>query len=491
MGRSDAAGAQGSKLRTLLVTLVGVGPGHPQFLTLRAVDAIGQADAVRYPEGCDPAIIGHARPGADVDRLRELDEVLRLARAGKRVAVLFWGDPYTFSDGAFLADALERARIEFEVVPGLLLETSAPALSGIPLTLEGRSASVAIGSPGTGDTAVVRLPSGWWEAGVASLLRHGRPEDAPAALLVGAGAQGQRRIVAPLGKLVEAAQKEGVTGDVLLVVGPGVELADRLDTLARRPLHGVRVLVTRARHQAGGFARELAELGAAVVEIPTIEIRPLRDGSLARRAIERLPETRLVVFASANAVDIFFQLLLESERDARALHRSHVCAIGPETARCLQSHGLRPDLVAGEYTAEGLAEALQGWDLAGARVLIPRAEVARDALPQLLAKRGAEVEFLGVYRTLCPEGTSTALEKLLAGEWVDVITFTSSSTVTNFARSLPEDRLTAALEGARVACMGPVTADTARRLGMRVDIIAREYTTRGLAQAIVEAHQHQ
>jgi uroporphyrinogen III methyltransferase / synthase len=459
-------------------------------LTLRAAQAIGEADAVRYPDGCDPAILNHARPGADVDRLREPDEVLRLARQEKRVAVLFWGDPYAFSDGAFLADALERARIEFEVVPGLLLETAAPALSGIPLTLEGRGASVAIGAPGQGDTAVLRLPSGWWEAGVASLLRHGRAAEAPAALLTGAGAQGQRRTVAPLGKLIEAAQHEGLSGDALLVVGPGVELADRLDTLARRPLHGVRVLVTRARHQAQAFARELSELGASVIEIPTIEIRPLRDGSQAERAIERLPETRLIVFASANAVDIFFQLLLEAGRDARALHRSKVCAIGPETARCLQSHGLQPDLVAGEYTAEGLAEALGGWDLGGARVLIPRAQVARDALPQLLAKRGAEVEFLGVYQTVCPDGTSEALEHLLAREWVDVITFTSSSTVTNFARSLPAERLKAALEGARIACIGPVTADTARRLGMRVDIIAREYTTRGLAQAIVEAVQH-
>lgn len=472
------------------MTLVGTGPGHPELLTLRARDAIRDADAVRHFDGCDPAILAHARRDADVARFRDAAEVADLARRERHVAVVFLGDPYAFSDGAYLADALERAQVEFEVVPGLLLETAAPALSGIPLTIEGRSASVAIGSPGQGDTAVLRLPSGWWDAGVRSLLRHGRTADAQAALLVDAGRQGQRRLVAPLGRIVEEAQRAGLRGDALLVVGPGVELADRLDTLARRPLHGVRVLVTRARHQAGGFNRELAELGATVVEVPTIEIQPLHDDVQARKAIARLGETRLVVFASANAVEIFFQLLLEEGKDARALYRSKVCAIGPETARTLLGNGLRPDLVAGEYTAEGLAAALEGWDLAGWRVLIPRAEVARDALPQLLASRGAEVEFLPVYRTVCPDGTSERLEALLSGPWVDVITFTASSTATNFARSLPARRLTDALDRAQVACIGPVTADTARRLGMRVDIIARDYTTKGLAQAIVEAVQH-
>jgi uroporphyrinogen III methyltransferase/synthase len=467
-----------------------MGPGHPLLLTLWAAEALREADAVRHHEGCETAILVHARPDADVARFHSAEEVVQLAREQRRVAVLFPGDPYAFSDGAYLADVLDRAGVEFEAVPGLLVETAAPALSGIPLTLEGRSASLVIGAPGHGDTAVLRLPSGWWEAGVASLLRHGRSPDMPAALLTEIGRQGQRRVQAPLGEVVAAAKRVSMVGDALLIVGPGVELAERLDTLARRPLHGVRVLVTRARHQVAGFARELAELGATVVEVPTIEIRPLVNGPKVVSAIERLPETSLVVFASANAVEIFFQMLLEAETDARALYRSKVCAFGPETANVLEAHGVRPDLVAGEYTAEGLAAALQGWDLRGSQVLIPRAEVARDALPQLLARRGARVEFLPVYQTVCPEPTPKALSDLLSGRWVDVITFTSSSTATNFARSLPGEQLTPALERARVACIGPVTADTARRLGMRVDIIAREYTTRGLAQAIVEALQH-
>jgi len=195
----------------------------------------------------------------------------------------------------------------------------------------------------------------------------------------------------------------------------------------------------------------------------------------------------LVIFASANAVDIFFQMLLTTGVDARALYRSKLCAIGQETAESMATHGLRPDLVTSEYTAEGLAKALEGWDLDGMRVLVPRAEVARDALPSLLAKRGAEVHILPVYQAVCPSEAGPALMKLFAAEGVDVITFTSSSTVVNFVRAFPEDKLPAVLGDAMVACMGPVTADTARKLGLKVEIIAREYTTRGLAAAVAAA----
>ena len=224
-----------------------------------------------------------------------------------------------------------------------------------------------------------------------------------------------------------------------------------------------------------------------MIEIPTIEIQPLIDSAQCKAAMAQLAETRLVVFASANAVNLFFELLLGSGRDTRDLARCRVCAIGPETARTLESHGLRPDLVAGEYTAEGLAEALEGWDIAGSRVLVPRAQQARDALPQLLARRGAEVEFLPVYRTVSPPGVETRLQALFEGRGADVVTFTASSTATHFARSFTAEQLERLQQHTRVACIGPVTAETARRRGLRVDIVARDYTTRGLAQAIVEA----
>jgi uroporphyrinogen III methyltransferase/synthase len=340
-----------------------------------------------------------------------------------------------------------------------------------------------LGRAGTnGDTAAFRVPAAEMPERVARLIEAGHDPASPAALIFNPGGAGQRKVIAPLRHLAGAAVK-GLEGEVVMVVGPGVEAAERLDSLSGRPLHGRRVLVTRARHQAEEFHRHLADLGAWVIDIPTIEVRPTRLDARLRDAIDRLGETHLVVFASANAVEIFFDMLFELRRDARAFRNCRLCAIGPETARSLESHGLRPELVSGEYTAEGLAETLGNWDLTGARILVPRARQNRDGLPAILAKRGAEVDILPVYELAPPAAAPAALHRLLTDP-VDVATFTSTATVVNFAAAFKDDELDSLLERTRIACMGPVTADTARRLGMRVDIIAGEYTTRGLAQAV-------
>lgn len=469
------------------VRLVGVGPGHPGLATMQAVEAIKEADVIRNTDGCGIGLLHLAPAAADIAPFSSIDEVIRLARSGRKVTILLPGNPYAFSNGSEIAQRLERAGVDFEAVPGMIVELAAPVMSGIPLTIEGLSATLGIGLVKGGETVVLRLASGWWQSGIAALLQNGRQPDTPAALIIDPGQPGQHRVSGKLGDLARKVATNGHRGDALLVLGPGVELSDRLDTMARRPLHGRRILITRARHQIESFRRELVDLGASVVEIPTLEIRRLPTDDRVRTAIEKLPRTALVIFASANAVDIFFQMLVTTGQDARAFHGSKLCAIGQETADALSSHGLRPELVTSEYTAEGLANALGDWEMRGIRVLVPRAEIARDALPSLLANRGAEVEILPVYRGVCPASAGPALMRLFEGEGVDVITFTSSSTVSNFVRAFPEDRLPAILGDVDIACMGPVTADTARKLGLEASIIAREYTTHGLAQAIAEA----
>ncbi len=469
------------------VRLVGVGPGHPGLATVQAVEAVKEADVIRNYDGCGTGLLHLAPANADVAPLESIDEIIKLARNGRKVTVLFPGNPYAFSNGSEMAERLQRAGVDFEAVPGLIVELAAPVMSGIPLTIEGMSASVGFGLVTGGDTVVLRLASGWWESGITALMQNGRSPETPAALILNPGLAGQHRVTAPLGELARKAATYGLRGDALLVLGPGVTMAERLDTLSRRPLHGRRILITRARHQVDSFRRELVDLGASVVEIPTIEIRRLPTDDRVKNAIKNLTRTALVIFASANAVDIFFQMLLTTGSDARALHNSKLCAIGQETADALVGHGLRPELVTSEYTAEGLANALEGWELNGLRVLVPRAEIARDALPSLLANRGAEVDILPVYRAVCPPEAGPALLRLFDAEGVDVITFTSSSTVNNFVRAFPEDRLPAILGDAEIACMGPVTADSARKLGLGVSIVAREYTIHGLVQAITEA----
>ena len=471
-----------SAIRPILASLVGIGPGSPGLVTLRAMEAIRGADVVRHPPGLDAAIIGMARPGALIEQYRNDAEVLEIVESGFRVAVLYFGDPFTFSRGHELAELLHSAGHDYDVVPGVLRESAGPALSGIPLNLLSTA-----GEPMLyrieGATAALRVEPGSMRATVSGLLAGGHAAEEPAAVIFNPGGPGQRKVVAPLRHLAGLAAA-GVEGEVLLVVGPGVEASIRLDSHSRRPLHGRRVLVTRARRQAEEFHRHLAELGAWVVDVPTIEVRPLPLDDRMRSAMTSLPDTQLVIFASANAVEIFFDMLFELTLDARALRDSKICAIGPETARTLETHGLRPELVAGEYTAEGLADALRGWDLRGARILVPRARLNRDALPQILAKRGAEVEILPVYELASPPGLDRSLRRVFADGPVDAVTFTSSSTVLNFSAAFGEGATVSLLERTKVACMGPVTADTARQLGMRVDIIAEEYTTRGLAQAI-------
>jgi uroporphyrinogen III methyltransferase/synthase len=454
---------------------------------VQAVEAIKQSDVIRNCDGCGNGLLHLAPSSADIAPFESADEVIRLARSGKNVTVLFPGNPYVFSNGSAVAERLERAGIDFDAIPGLIVELAAPVMSGVPLTIEGLSASLGFGLVTGGETVVLRLASGWWESGISALLQNGRAPETPAALIINPGQPGQHRVSAPLGELARKAATYGLRGDALLVLGPGVIMSDRLDTMSKRPLHGRRILITRARHQIDGFRRELVDLGASVIEVPTIEIRRLPTDDRVRNAIRNLSRTALVIFASENAVDIFFQMLLTTGSDARALHPSKLCAIGQETADALASRGLRPELVTSEYTAEGLANALEGWQLEGLRVLVPRAEIARDVLPSLLANRGAEVEILPVYRAVCPADAAPALMRLFDGDGTDVITFTSSSTVSNFVSAFPEDRLPAILGDAEIACMGPVTADTARKLGLPVAIVAREYTTHGLVQAIAEA----
>lgn len=469
------------------VRLVGVGPGHPGLATVQAVEAIKYADAIRHCDGCGAGLLHFAPPHADIAPLESSEEIIRLARAGRSVTVLFPGNPYAFSNGSALADRLERAGVDFEALPGLIVELAAPVMSGIPLTIEGLAASIGIGLVNSGETVVLRLAAGWWESGINKLLTDGRSPQTPSALILNPGLPGQHRVSAPLGELLRKANTYGVRGDALLVLGPGVEMSDRFDTMAKRPLHGRRILITRAPHQVDPLRRELVELGAAVIEIPILEIVPLPADERVRNAIKNLDRTALVIFASANAVNIFFQMLFATHADARTLHSSKLCAIGQETAESLERHGLRPELVTSEYTAEGLAKALEGWEMRDMRVLVPRAHTTNDALASLLQSRGAEVEILPVYKSLCPPAAAPALLDLFRHEGVDVITFTSSSTVANFVKAFPADHLPAILGDAEIACMGPVTAETARKHGLPVAIVAREYTTHGLVQAIAEA----
>jgi uroporphyrinogen III methyltransferase/synthase len=484
------------------VYLVGGGPGDPGLLTLKGKRLLEQADVVVYDYLVDEQLLAFAPQAelipardlhgnrAEQERINEL--LIARARGGQTVVRLKGGDPYLFGRGGEEGQALRAAGIPFQVVPGVTSALAVPAYAGIPVTHRDHSSSVTILpgrlKPGKGeetidwhafaraDTLVFLMTMANLEEVVRRLIQHGRAADTPAAVIRWGTRPDQEVVTACLADLPRRVREAGLKAPAVVVVGDVVRLRDELDWYERLPLFGLRVLVTRPREQSGSFAAGLREAGAMVHEVPVIELLPPEDWAPADGAIERLKDYDWVAFTSANGVRAFCERVLEKGHDARAFGSARLCAIGPETARALEAYGLRADLVPDEYVAEEVVHALAR--LEPGRVLIPRARVARDVLPAELRARGAEVDVVEVYRTEVPKHAGERLRELLPQ--TDVVTFTSSSTVTNFVRlasPLPE--------GLKVACIGPITAQTAREQGLRVDVVAEEYTTEGLLRALI------
>lgn len=498
------------------VYLIGAGPGDPGLFTLRGVACLREADVVVYDYLANPRLLAYAKSDAeliyvgkkgghaDAAMQAEIDRLLiEKARTGKVVARLKGGDPFVFGRGGEEGEELFQAGIPFEVVPGVTSAIAVPAYAGIPLTHRDYASTVAIltghedpskqtsvidwekVATGVG-TLVFLMGCAKLPAIVDKLLAHGRSQDTPAAVMRWGTKPEQETIVGTLDTIVSLAQMRGLGPPAILVVGDVVRLRERLNWFERRPLFGRRIVVTRTREQAGRFAELLETQGAEVVEVPLIEIVPPQSWEPLDRAIERLESYRWVIFTSVNGVDAFFRRLRELRQDARRLGAARVCAIGPATAAGLEAQQIIPDVVPVEFRAEGIIEVLGPHDLRGAKVLIPRAEVARDLLPKELAQRGATVDVVPVYRTVPSATARDVLKPLLQDRQVDLITFTSSSTVTNFVEALAQEDLKAICEGVRIACIGPITKETAERVGLTVDIMPQQYTIPAFTAAIAD-----
>ena len=482
----------------MTVYLVGAGPGDPGLITVRGAEVLARADVVVYdrlsvaslldlaPPGAERISVGKApgrasRPQADINAL-----LVERGKAGEEVVRLKGGDPFVFARGGEEAAALLAAGVPFEVVPGITSAVAVPAYAGLPVTYRGLASSFTIV---TGQEGEAGVPVDW-EAiarvggtiavlmGVAKreeiarrLMAGGLPPETPVAAVTWGTRPEQRTVRTTLGRLAATP----VESPAVLLVGPVATL--ELPWYESRPLFGKRIIVTRAREQASGLVERLGELGAATVELPVIEIGEPADGGAAlREAAGRVGDYDWVAFTSANAVARFFRALAEVGADTRALGGRRVAAIGPGTAEALAAAGVRADLVPERFVAESL---LGAFPPGPGRVLLPRAAVARDALPAGLAGRGYAVDVVEAYRTVVGR---PAPEALAAAGRADAVTFTSSSTVTNYltvAGDLPVPPV--------VACIGPITAETARAAGLTVDVVAAEHTIDGLVDALVEA----
>jgi len=310
------------------------------------------------------------------------------------------------------------------------------------------------------------------------LIDAGRDPGEPAAAVERGTMEGQRVVVATLGTLAEAVEREGVGAPALIVVGQVVERREALAWLERRPLHGRRVVVTRARAQTSGLAATLRNLGAEVVELPAIRIEPLLASDEVRRTVERIDEYELICLTSPNGVRLLFKAMDAAGLDARSLAGATVAAIGPGTARALAKRGIAADILPERFVAESLVESLETVEVEGRRALVARAADARDVIPEWLGKRGAEVDVVALYETVREEAEPAAVE---AAQGADYVTFTSSSTVRNLTEALG-DRFPAA---ARIVSIGPVTSEAARDAGLEVHVEAERHDVEGMVGALL------
>jgi uroporphyrinogen III methyltransferase / synthase len=489
--------------------LVGAGPGDPGLMTARALELLVAADVVVYDRLIPDGALDVARPEAELiyvgkepgkpstpqERINEM--LVKHAREGKLVVRLKGGDPFVFGRGGEEAEALAAAGIPFEVVPGISAGVAAPAYAGIPVTHREEASAVAFitghEDPAKPETsldydALARFPGTLvFYMGVRSLPRiserliaAGRSASEPAAVIERGTLPGQRVVSAPLERIGAEAAQAQIKPPALTVVGPVAARREQIAWLERRPLHGVKVVVTRARAQASELSRRLEALGAEAIELPAIRIAPRTDSDELSRAVEGIHAYALVCLTSPNGVRLLFEAMAEQGRDARALANAQVAAIGPGTARALAEQGIAADVVPERFVAESLVSSLASLPLEGKPVLLARAAEARDVLPDALRERGAQVDVVALYDTVAEHPSDDEID---AAQSADFITFTSSSTVRNLVDALG-DRMPA---GARVVSIGPVTSETVREAGLEVDVEAEKHDIDGLVAAILQA----
>lgn len=506
--------ASPNKPNTGIVYIVGAGPGDRKLITLKGVECLQGADVVIYDLLLNKALLDYCpahtekiqAPDPRIRTTRQ-DELNRLlvehARTGKIVVRLKGGDPYIFGRGGEEAVALTEAGIPFEVVPGITSAIAASAYAGIPVTHRDYASSVAFV---TGHSAALRPDSNInWEhlatavdtlvvyMGVAhlhqiteQLVTHGRDPQTPVSL-VRVGTTPQQQVVqGTLANIVQKVDAAQLKSPAVIVIGEVNRLRQQLRWFDTKPLFGKRILVTRARAQASEFADLLEADGAEVIQFPTIKIYPI---DLDSTYVHSTHEYDWIVFTSVNTVEIFYEHLRENGKDARAFGSSRICAVGPKTVDALNRIGIQPDFVPSHSRGSAIAAEME--DVNGRKILLPRAKIATADLPTGLREKGALVDDVPLYDTVKVASNGDKKRDEIAADLlngrIDLVTFTSSSTVTNFLEMFPAYTPSVLLANVKVAVIGPTTEKIAVEYGLEVDVVAKEASIESLVQAIIEA----
>jgi uroporphyrinogen III methyltransferase / synthase len=506
-----------------MVYLVGAGPGDPGLITIRGKQLLERAEVIIYdylasrkllkyvPRDAEFIYAGKKGGSKHTHTQAEINQMLiDRALSGRMVVRLKGGDPFIFGRGGEEIEELVAAGIPFEVVPGVTSATAAATYAGIPITHRQYTATVAFVtghedptkkesnvawdkiSTGVG-TIVVYMGIKNLASITEKVIKYGRDPKTPVAVVRWASTSEQQTVVGTLENIAEVVIKNNIKPPSLVIIGEVVNLRDTINWYEKRVLFSKRVVVTRTREQASELVNLLENYGAECIEYPTISLAPVDSYEILDRALTEIDTYQWVLFTSINAVDYFFKRLFELGMDVRDLKGPKVAAVGRVTAEALASRGIRADLLPEEFTGDGLAETLINEGVTGLNILIPRALKARETLPEKLSRVGAEVTVAPVYQNVLPKSSAGEhlkddLRQALEEKGVDMVTFTSSSTVKNFVTLLDTsgpDELQRLMSGVAVAAIGPITAKTAESHGLKVDVQPVEYTIPGLVESIV------
>ena len=499
-----------------IVYLMGAGPGDAGLLSVKAMQCLQKADVVVYDKLANPEILQYVKKNTEriyvgkasnqhTMRQEDINQLLvDLAKAGKVVARLKGGDPFVFGRGGEEALLLKENGLLFEIVPGITSAIAVPAYAGIPVTHRNVAVSFAV-ITGHEDPEKNRSDINWEKLATAvdtlvflmgvenlahitqKLIENGRDPQTPAAVIRWGTKPEQRVLETTVEKASADVLQANLKPPAIFIVGNVVKLRKELAWFDQRALFGKKIVVTRARAQASALSSRLQELGAEVLETPSIKIQALEDYSQLDASIQKLEQYKWLIFTSANGVQAFFERLQLAKLDSRALHKNLVAAIGSQTALELQAQGIYADLIPVEFRAEGILASLQDKIASGDKVLIPRAEVAREILPEELTKLGVQVDVAPAYRTVADKSGQKELLTALENKEIEMITFTSSSTVTNFLEMLAERR--ELLDNVKIASIGPITTETCLANNIVVDLTANEFNIPGLVMAIEKYYQ--
>jgi len=483
--------------------LIGAGPGDPSLITVKGQKILARADVILYdhlaserlldlaPLHAEKIYVGKKRARHEVTQ-EEISAML-VDRAGRGLTVvrLKGGDPFIFGRGGEEMEALASAGLPFEIVPGVTTPLGIAAYTGVPLTHREHSSTVTFvtghnveaidwSKIGASETIILFMGLINFPAIAEALIDKGRSPQTPAMAVRWATRPDQETIVGTLADLPQRLTDAGMKPPATIVIGEVVSLRDKFNWYERLPLFGQRIVVTRDRSQASELAEPLEALGAEALLLPVIEIREPSDPQPLDDAIARLESYDWLIFTSANGVRHFVARLDQSSRDLRNL-KARICAIGPATKAAVEALHIKVDLMPKEYVAESLVEAFAKENLQFRRILLPRAAVARDLVPRELARRGATVDVVEAYRTVAPADLADRARAILDRQphW---ITFTSSSTVTNFIAAAGGE----ALRQMKIASIGPITSATLREHGFEPTVEARPHTIEGLVEAILQ-----